>query len=138
MDKAYGRGSADRGAERGAARAKFIIVFAVIAVIAYMGYQYVPVAYNAYLYKDLMQTNATKAVEGQIPVEQKAGWVKSQLQASAKDYGVPPDAKITPLMRDGRMEVTVQFTRPINLLPGFTYQYNFEHTVKSTALFDTK
>jgi hypothetical protein len=59
-------------------------------------------------------------------------WVKTQLKNSAGDYNVPQEVEILPMPRDGRMEVTVKFTRTIKLLPIWTYQYNFDETVKSS------
>jgi len=50
---------------------------------------------------------------------------------------VPPDAVIMPTQRDNRVEVTVQFVRPIEL-PGYTYNYDFDHTAKSTQFLSFK
>jgi hypothetical protein len=122
-----------RTPERGSARLKFILVMAVIGVVAYMGYMYLPVAYQAYLFKDLMQHDVDVCSSQGYP----ATWVKDQLVKSAPEYGVPADAVITPTQRDNRIEVTVQFVRPIEF-PGYTYQYNFDHTVKSTAFLTFK
>lgn len=122
-----------RTTERGSARLKFLVVIAVIGVIAYAGYLYVPVAYQAYLLKDLMQHDVDVAVAAAYP----ASWVKDQLTKAGKEYGVPPDALIEPALRDNRMEVRVQFVRPIEF-PGFTYQYNFDHTARSTAFLTFK
>jgi hypothetical protein len=122
-----------RTTERGSARLKFIIVMAVIGVVAYMGYMYLPVAYQAYLFKDLMQHDVDVASSQGYPPT----WVKDQLVKSAPEYGVPADAVINPTQRDNRIEVTVQFVRPIEF-PGYTYQYNFDHTVKSTAFLTFK
>jgi hypothetical protein len=119
--------------ERGSARLKFILVMAVIGVGAYMGYMYLPVAYQAYLFKDLMQHDVDVASSQGYP----PSWVKDQLVKSAPEYGVPADAVIEPTQRDNRIEVTVQFVRPIEF-PGYTYQYNFDHTVKSTAFLTFK
>jgi hypothetical protein len=41
--------------EQGGARLKFIVFIAVFAVILYVGYMYIPVAIDAYYYKDVMQ-----------------------------------------------------------------------------------
>jgi anaerobic selenocysteine-containing dehydrogenase len=123
----------ERTTERGSARLKFILVMAVIGVVAYMGYMYLPVAYQAYIFKDLMQHDVDVASSQGYPVS----WVKDQLVKSAPEYGVPADAVITPAQRDNRIEVTVQFVRPIEF-PGYTYQYNFDHTVKSTAFLTFK
>jgi len=122
-----------RTTERGSARLKFIIVMAVIGIVAYMGYMYLPVAYQAYLFKDLMQHDVDVCSSQGYP----ATWVKDQLVKSAPEYGVPVDAVITPTQRDNRIEVSVQFVRPIEF-PGYTYLYNFDHTVKSTAFLTFK
>ena len=122
-----------RRTELGEARLKFIVVVLVIALVAYLGYLYVPVAYQAYLFKDLMQHNADVAsTQGYDPT-----WVKNQLTKAAPEYGVPPEAIILPALKDNRMEVTVQFSRPIHF-PGYTYDYTFDHTVKSTAFLTFK
>jgi len=122
-----------RTAERGSARLKFLVVIAIIGIIAYTAYLYVPVAYNSYLLKDVMQHNVDVAVTQGYP----ASWVKDQITKAGKEYGVPPNAIIEPTQRENRMEVRVQFVRPIEF-PGFTYQYNFDQTVKSTAFLTFK
>jgi hypothetical protein len=123
----------ERTTERGSARLKFIIVIAIIGVGAYIGYMYIPVAYQAYLFKDLMQHDVDVASSQGYPTS----WVKDQLVKSAPEYGVPADAVISPAQRDNRIEVTVQFVKLIEF-PGYTYQYDFDHTVKSTAFLTFK
>jgi hypothetical protein len=66
-----------------------------------------------------------------------ATWVRDQLVKSAPEYGVPADAVIDPAQRDNRIEVTVRYTKPIEF-PGYTYEYSFDHTVKSTAFLTFK
>ena len=122
-----------RTAERGSARLKFLVVIAVIGIVAYTAYKYVPVAYDAYMLKDVMQHNVDVAVTQGYP----ASWIKEQLTKAGKEYGVPPNAVIEPTQREQRMEVRVQFVRPIEF-PGFTYQYNFDQTVRSTAFLTFK
>jgi hypothetical protein len=117
----------DRTNERGSARLKFIVVVAIIAVVAYAAYLYVPVAYQAFLLKDLMQHD----VDAATALGHDTAWVKEQLVKSGPEYGVPPDAIIEPSQEDKRMLVRVQFSRPIEF-PGFTYQYHFDHTAKAT------
>lgn len=132
--RACGRSPRAGHGERGSARVKFIIVLLVIAAVGYMAFQYVPVAYQSSRYKTRMQDVVTEAAAAGKSTE----WVMSQLQGSAAENGVPKDAKIVPAVQEGRMAVTVQFTRPINLLPGFTYNYDFDHTAKSAELLGTK
>ena len=115
-----------RASEQGGARLKFLIVAAIIAATAYAGYQFIPVAYQAYQLRDLMQHEVdTAAALGKPP-----SWVKDQLVKNSADYGIPSDATIDPQQQDNRMEVKVQFTKPIEF-PGYVYNYEFDHTAKS-------
>jgi hypothetical protein len=119
--------------ERGGSTLKFLVVMTLLIAIAYTGYQYVPVAYNAYLFKDLMQQNVDKAAA----LSQSGEWVKSQLRANASEFGVPPDAAMATALDNGRMQVRVQYTRPIPLLV-YVYQYKFDETIKSRDLSNYK
>jgi len=116
-----------RSGERGGARLKFLIVMAILAAVACAGYFYVPVAYNAYLYRDLMQNKVDAAAAlGHPPT-----WVTDQLTKSGPEYYVPPEAVITTTQENDRMQVTVQFSKEIEF-PGYTYLYEFDHTAQST------
>lgn len=120
-----------RSSERGSANLKFLIVLAVIGTCAYAGYLYVPIAYQAHNFKELMQHYVDVAsAEGQKPA-----WVAEQLVKSFGEYDVPKDALVTHAKRDNRIEVRVQFVRPVEF-PGYTYNYEFDQTVKSTAFLD--
>ena len=122
-----------RSSELGGGRLQFLIVITIIAAMAYAGYLYVPVSFRAHTYKDLMQHYTdVAAAQGYQPA-----WVSQQLVKSAPEYDVPPDAVITPLRRDERLEVRVQYVKPIEF-PGYTYNYEFDHTVKSTAFLAFK
>ena len=119
--------------ERGSARLKFLIVIAIIGALAYSGYLFLPDACNRFYFKDLMQHDVdVAAAQGYPP-----SWVKDQLAKSEAEYGVPANALITPTQREGRLEVRVQFTQPIQF-PGFTYQWEFDYTAKSTAFLTFK
>jgi hypothetical protein len=122
-----------RSGERGGASLKFVIVMALMGTCAYAGYLYVPVAFEANQYKELMQHYAdVTAAQGYAPT-----WAGEQLAKSAAEYNVPTNAMITPGRRENRIEVRVQFVRPIEF-PGYTYNYEFDHTVKSTAFLEFK
>jgi hypothetical protein len=122
-----------RRSERGGARLKFIVVVAIIASVAYAGYQFIPVAYQAYQVKDLMQ----HYVDSAVALGQPASWIKEQLVKSSPEYGIPADAVIAPVQQDNRMEVRVQYTLPIQF-PGFVYKYEFDHTAKSATFLSIK
>lgn len=122
-----------RSGERGSANLKFLIVMALLGSCAYAGYLYIPIAYQAHAFKDLMQHYAdVGAAQGYPP-----SWAGQQLAKSAAEYEVPANAIITPAQRDNRLEVRVQFVREIEF-PGYTYNYEFDHTVKSTAFLTFK
>ena len=122
-----------RSGERGSATLKFVVVMAIMCSTAYAGYLYVPVAYQAHMYKDLMQHYAdVAAAQGYQP-----SWAGDQLVKSAPEYEIPANAIIAPAQRDNRIEVRVQFVRVIEF-PGYTYNYEFDETVKSTAFLAFK
>jgi hypothetical protein len=122
-----------RSSERGSGRIQFFIVMTIIVSSAYAGYLYVPVAYSAHAYQDLMQHYADVAgAQGYKP-----SWVGEQLIKSSAEYDVPANAIITPVQRDDRIEVRVQYVKPIKF-PGYTYNYEFDRTVKSTAFLAFK
>jgi hypothetical protein len=122
-----------RSSERGGARLKFIVVVAIIGIVAYACYQYIPIAYQAYQIKDLMQHDVDTAVALGRP----ASWIKEQLVKSSPEYGIPADAIITPTQQDNRMEVRVQYTKPIEF-PGYVYNYEFDHTARSATFLSIK
>lgn len=121
-------GMSARTSERGSARLKFLVVVLILGTVAYAAYQYIPVAYDAYLFKDLMQ----QRVDTAAAMDHPPAWVKDQLSKSAPDYNVPVDAEIVPAKQGDRIQVTVKFSRPIEF-PGYVYQYEFDNTVHSTA-----
>lgn len=120
-------------AEQGGARLKLILFIAVIAIVAYVGYMYIPVAVDAYYFKDAMQSKVNlAAAQGH-----DTAWLTDQLSKSKAEYHVPDDAVISPALKEGRMEVRVQFTRPISF-PGYTYNYDFDYTAQSNTFLTVK
>jgi hypothetical protein len=117
-----------RSSERGNANLKFLLTMAIIACAAYAAYLYVPVAFQAYQIKDLMQHNVdVAAAQGYKPE-----WVGNQLAKSGAEYGIPSTAQIIAAQKDNRIEVRVHFKRLIEF-PGYVYEYEFDHTAISTA-----
>ena len=119
--------------ERGGARAKLIIAMLVFLVIVYAGYLYLPVAVDAAYVKDAMQNKVDAAVaQGYDPA-----WVTDQLKKASPDLHIPDNATISSSQKENRIEVRVQFTRPISFAV-FTYNYDFDYTAKSTAFLTIK
>jgi hypothetical protein len=119
--------------ERGGARVKLIAFLVIFGLVVYAGYLYVPIALDAYYFKDEMQ----KKVDLAATQGKDTAWVGEQLKKSGAEYHVPADAIIAPTQNENRMEVHVQFTRPISV-PGYTFDYKFDHTAKSSTYWSTK
>ncbi len=119
--------------ERGGAGLKLIIFIAVVAIVGYAAYMYIPVAVDAYYFKDTMQNKVNLAAAQGYDT----AWVADQIGKSKTEYHVPDEAVVTPTQNQGRMQVRVQFSRPISF-PGFTYNYDFDYTAQSTSFLTVK
>ena len=115
--------------ERGGSRLSFLIVVVVIALAGYSAYNYAPVEFNAYRFKDFMQETVDKAA---YPPGQSNEWIAQQLRAAAPDYGLPTDMNVNVQRDEGRITARVQWTRPVKL-PAYIYQYKFDHTARSSG-----
>ncbi len=126
------RGRLDRTGERGGARFNFIVVALIIALAGYSTYNFAPVAYNAYLFKDFMQETVNKAA---YPPGQTNEWVTKQLRVAAKEYNLPQDTNVSVQKEEGRIAARVQWSRPVPM-PGFIYDYRFDHTAHSSGFIN--
>ena len=134
MDNACGQDRVFKNRQCGASRLKFLLIVAIIGVVAYVGYQYIPVAYNASRFKLAMQDSVDKAAALGHNNEK----LRTQLRADGNQFSVPPDAEITiERTPEGRVQARVKYVQPVPL-PGYVYSYDFDHTVKSTELFSSK
>ena len=114
--------------ERGGAQLKLVIFIVVVAIASYTAYMYIPVAVDAYYFKDAMQNTVNLgAAQGK-----DTAWLAEQVSKSKAEFHVPDDAVITPSQNEGRIQCHVQFSRPISF-PGFTYNYDFDYTAQSTS-----
>ncbi|HYY99469.1 MAG TPA: hypothetical protein VE642_12790 [Pyrinomonadaceae bacterium] len=121
-----------RAGEAGGSRLNFIIVMVILALATYSAYNYAPVAYDAFLFKDFMEETVNKAA---FPPGQTPEWVAQQLRAQAKEYDLPADMNINVQMESGHIVARAQWTRPVRL-PGYTYQYQFDHTAQSSGFIN--
>ena len=125
--------SNSKRSEFGGARLKFILFMALVILGGYIGYQMLPVMYRAYVWKDLMQHKVDVAATQGYP----ATWVNDQLKKSTAEYEIPTDAEIIATPQDQRIQVRVQYKKLIEF-PGYTYEYDFDHTAKSTEFLTIK
>lgn len=129
MSEAMTASPGARQNERGSARVRFIIILAVVVVVAYMGFQMIPVWFQSSSFKKALDESA----EMTAATGKTGEWLKGQVNANAREYCTAP-CSITvsqPAIRDGRWQVTVNVKRPVNLLPFWTYNYDFEYTAQS-------
>ena len=108
--------------ERGGSRLGFLVTLLLIALAGYSLMQYVPVAWNARLFRDVMQSKVDQAAALSKPTS----WVTTQLRADMEDYSIPPGALVNVQRRDNRIEAVVRYDQPV-ALPGYIYHYQFEH-----------
>jgi hypothetical protein len=127
MNSSIPRPVASSTRERGGSRLNFLIVIGIIAVAGYCLAQYAPVAYKAFVFRDFMQETVNKAA---FPPGQSNTWIESQLRANARENDLPANLAINSQNANGQLITRVQWTKPIPL-PGYVYQYHFDHTVKS-------
>lgn len=145
--------------EQGGVRPKFIVV--VLAVVIFVvivgdaGCLYVPFAYKAHYFKNQMQG----AVDMAATKGYSDAWVTEQLTQSKREYDVPPDAIITTSQAENRVIARVQFTQRIpfpaywtqvkegekegewyirTFSGHFTYNFEFDYTVKSATFFSIR
>ena len=126
---------AGRGrSERGGARFNFIVVILLIALAVYSAYNYAPVSYKAYRFKDFMQETVNKAA---YPPGQSNEWITQQLRGAAKEYELPADAEINVQKEEGRVSVRVTWTEAVQL-PFYVYEYDFDHTARSSGFISQR
>ena len=121
--------------ERGNARLNFLLVVILVGAAAYVGYQLVPVFYRASLYKDYMTGTVNKGAA----MGKDSEWMREQLagRLATGEYDLPPNPRVEAQVVENRMIVRVRWTRDIHF-PGYTYRYDFDHTVKSDQFLSPK
>jgi len=123
-----------RGSERGSAGVKFLIVFALLLLLAHAVYNYVPVAYNAENLKGDMQAAVLQglALPGKVnPVDN----VKVRIQKAIVQNDIPPDAIVEVKAAGNSLSAHVVYSKQVNILPFgmYRYMYNFDQTVTPTG-----
>ena len=122
-----------RNGERGSSRLKFLIIFSVVAIATFVGYQYIPIAFQDAKYKDFMKST----VDLGAAQSKNSDWIKEQLVKNGPEMGIPKEATITIEEHEGILQARVQFKRQIPLIV-LNYDYNFDETVKSSSLWSIK
>lgn len=121
--------------ERGSAGVKFLIVLAFILLVANAGYNYIPVAYQGEAMKSDMETAVLQgmAVPGNVnPVKN----VQERIEKAIAANQVPSDALVEVKKAGPGVNVHVNYTIPVSILPFGIYKYNyvFDHTATPSGL----
>ena len=124
----------NRESERGSAGVKFVLILAVIVLVANAGYNYVPVAYDAESLKTEMGTAVLQglALPGKLnPVDN----VKARIAKSIQTNNIPADAIVDVKQNGNVLTARVSYSKPVNILPFgiYKYKYNFDYTATPTG-----
>lgn len=115
--------------ERGEAGFKVLVFLVVIFFVAFAGFNYVPVAYEAANFKQEMETAVIKAIalpQGLTPVEA----VKVRLKRSMTENQIPDDAFMDVKQIKNVVQARIYYQKKVDILPFGLYQYDyvFDHT----------
>lgn len=127
----------DRHNERGEGGFKLIVFLVGLFLAIWAGYNAIPVFYNCQSYKQEMDTAVTQALAMPNASRNPVGWTDERLKRLAPDFGVPQDATIVvkPMKEGKGVEAQVKFKKPINILPFYTYEYEFDYTATTNGMF---
>ena len=124
----------NRESERGSAGVKALCAFAVIALVAHAGYNYIPVAYNGETVKTEMNTAILQGMTmpGKVNMAEN---VKGRLQKTFVQNDVPADAIMDVKQAGTTVTARVAYVKQVNLLPFgiYKYAYTFDHTATPTG-----
>ena len=115
----------DRHSERGSATAKFLVIFALIILLANAGYNYVPVAYQGAALQQEMDTAVVKglAASGNMKPHDV---VKAHVERALSDNNVPSDAVVEIKPAGNHIQAHVAYQKKVNILPFGIYKYNYD------------
>ncbi len=124
----------NRHSERGGAGVKFVIILAVLILVAHAGYNYIPVRYQAESLQSDMQTAVVQgiALPGKMnPLDN----VKQRIQQAIRSNDAPPDTFVSVTQQGVAIQARVAYIKAVPILPFglYTYQYQFDHTATPTG-----
>jgi hypothetical protein len=114
--------------QRGEGRLKFLLTLLVIAVIAYVAMQFIPV----YM-RNLQMEDETQQIVSQAVVQNlREGDVRARLEEKASQYQLPDNKRIEITRNGKRLIVRVAYTKEI-VLPFYTYPWSFDFRKEDTS-----
>jgi hypothetical protein len=131
MEKKIGR---NYRSEQGGAGVKLVLILSVLFLVAYAGFNYIPVAYGGASFKEELQTavvQGTALPGGADPL----GTIKAKIKRVAAAYDVPPDAFIDVKHVGNVVQAHVVYSKEVEILPFgmYTLTYHFDHTATPTG-----
>lgn len=116
--------------ERGSASVKLLIALSVIMLIANVGYQYIPIAYNAENFEQDMQTIVMQGAATPSTYGKPADIIRSKLLKSITANELPADTYVKVGELNNVLTARVFYVQPVHILPFGLYEYDFvfDHT----------
>jgi hypothetical protein len=100
----------------------------LLASLAYLGFKFVPPLFSNYQLQDAVNDLATFGLvgAGHKNQENPSTELQNAVLKKAEELDVPlTKENVKVLMSDGRVDITVTYTIPIEL-PGYVYNWDFE------------
>jgi hypothetical protein len=121
-------GSSARCRERGGARIKALIWFALFAAFIYVSYEVVPVLFAEYQFQDEVQTEARYAPFNRQSLDD----VRAAVLKSAQDHNLPVTQKDIVVAPHGYgVQIDVNYSVTVNLM---VYQWTFNFHPSATSI----
>ncbi|MEZ5308878.1 MAG: hypothetical protein R2684_17165 [Pyrinomonadaceae bacterium] len=123
-------GPKDRKSERGGAGVKLLAFLLFIGMIANALIQYLPVVYQAEVFKQEMQSAVVFAISVPSGNAKPESVVQNRLKLAINNGNLPVNTWIDVRQVKGVLTARVYYTRTIPLIPfgGYDYTYVFDHT----------
>ena len=112
---------------------RLVLKLAIAALIANAAWHAGSAYLTFYRFKDAV-TEAAQYTEGKSPDE-----LRQRIVVLASDYGVPlGEGAVTVRRQDNHTLVDALYTQPVDLFPGFRYQWPFSFSIDSLAIIPIK
>ena len=112
---------------------RLLVKLALAALIANALWRAGSAYLTFYRFKDAV-TEAAQYSKVKSPDE-----LRQRILVLASDYGVPlPEGAVTVRREDNHTLIDASYTQPVELFPGFRYQWPFSFTIDSLAIIPIK
>ena len=112
---------------------RLLLKLAIAALVANAVWRAGSAYLTFYRFRDAV-TEAAQYSKAKSPDE-----LRQRILGLASDYGVPlPDDAVTVRLQDNHTLIDASYTQPVDLFPGFRYQWPFSFDIDSLAIIPIK